>query len=427
MNRRNFIQGVASSITVAASVSAAPVRTPRPRRVINSAAPRGDTLTVGVIGCGGRGSGAAANILEASPDTKIIALGDAFPDRLASSRENLAKLGERGTVAESSCFTGLDAYKAVLATDCDVVILATPPGFRPIHFAAAVEAGKHVFAEKPVAVDAPGIRSFIDSAHRATERKLSVVAGTQRRHEACYLEAMDLIHNGAIGRPLSARVFWNMGGLWSVEPRSDRSDVENQMRNWLYYTWLSGDHIVEQHVHNLDVANWAFEGLPTHVVSVGGRQARTAPIYGNIFDHFGSDLNYGDGRFALSMARQQEGTPGRVEEFIHGEKGVAFLTSGSARIEGENPWQFSGKQRNPYVQEHIDLIASIRGGAYLNEAERVAQSTMTAIMCRMAAYTGAELDWGQALGSTELLMPQSISFGPLAVAPVAIPGKTVFA
>ena len=389
-------------------------------------------LRIGVIGCGGRGSGAAINALEASPDCRITAMGDLFPDRLDSSlarlqEQEIAKAGSRIDVPESRRFTGFDAFKGVIASDCDIVILATPPGFRPQHFAAAIDAGKHVFMEKPVAVDAAGIRTVMEAAAKATADKKCVVAGTQRRHEACYLEAMDRIHGGDIGRVLAGRCYWNMGGLWNVAPQEDRSDRENQIRNWLYFTWLSGDHIVEQHVHNLDVMNWAFESVPEKVFGVGGRQARTGEDFGHIFDHFGLEYVYPDDRFAFSMCRQQTDTDGKVEEVLTGSEGSAMLTSGRARLTGAKPWRFLGRQRNPYVQEHMDLQAAIRGESpYLNEGRRIAESTLTAIMGREAAYTGKVITFEDALNSEQDLMPDVMEFAQMRHPAVPVPGQTKF-
>ncbi len=415
-DRRTFLQAAAATAAIAAAPS------------VLASARRGDELRIGVIGCGGRGTGAAINALEAADATKtavrIVALGDLFPERAAAARKGLAERGEMGTVAEGAIFTGFDAYKGVLGTDCDLVILATPPGFRPPHVEAAVAAGKHVFMEKPVAVDAPGVRKVIAAAAAAADRKLSVVAGTQRRHEQCYLEAMERIHRGDLGVVVGARCFWNQQGLWDVEAKADRSDMENQIRNWLYHAWLSGDHVVEQHVHNLDVVNWAFGTVPLSCVATGGRQARVQAKYGHIYDHFATDFTYPGNRFAVSMARQQEGTDGRVQELIHGSEGMAELRSGAAEIRGAKAWKFSGKQRNPYVQEHIDLQASVRGGQYLNEGKRIAESTLCAIMIRMSAYRGKEITWEQAMSDTEDLMPKVLEFGPNPQAPVAIPGSS---
>jgi predicted dehydrogenase len=390
---------------------------------------RKDEVRVGVIGCGGRGTGAAMNALQASPDIRIHAMGDLFADRMISSRDGLRgqveRFGDRAAPPEENCFAGWDAYQNVLATDCDYVILATPPGFRPQHFEAAIAAGKHVFMEKPVAVDPVGIRKVMAAAKSADEQKLSVVAGTQRRHEKCYLEMIERIRNGAIGTPVAARCYWNQSGLWSIDAQADRSDMENQLRNWLYHTWLSGDHIVEQHVHNMDVVNWVYDAHPTEVYGVGGRQARTDSKYGHIFDHFSLEYSYPDNRYAHSMCRQQEGTPGRVEERITGTEGHTRSHSGMTQIMGPNAWKFEGKQTNPYVQEHMDLQASIRGeGTRLNEGQRIAESTMTAIMGREAAYTGQLITWDDAMKSTLDLSPLVYEFSDRTVHDVAIPGQT---
>ena len=392
----------------------------------------GGRLKIGVIGCGGRGTGAAVDALSASPDIQIWALGDAFSDRLSGARSELTKtdnnFGDRVQVPDDRCFSGFDAYKKVLASGVDCVILATPPGFRPLHFAAAIEAGKHVFFEKPVAVDAAGIRTVLEAARKATEKKLSVVSGAQRRHEKCYLEAVQRVQDGAIGKVLSASVYWNQGGLW-MHKRADHpnwSDTEWQLRNWLYFTWLSGDHITEQHVHNLDVAHWFMDETPKSVASMGGRQVRTSPDYGHVFDHFACDFEYAEGRTVKSQCRQIDGCNSRVEEVIHGTEGRAVLRSGFAQIHGKGAWKFTGEQTNPYEQEHKDLVASITGkGPYLNEAERIAKSTLMAIMGRMSAYTGKSVTWEQAMNSKLDLLPATIELGSMPVPEVAVPGKTL--
>jgi predicted dehydrogenase len=398
-----------------------------------AAARVGRELRVGIIGCGGRGTGAAGNALEASPDVRIVALGDLFPDKIEKALAGLASFGERASVSAAQCFVGLDAYQGVLAVPMDYVILATPPGFRPTHFAAAVAAGRNAFIEKPAGVDPTGIRTMLAAAAEVDAKGLKVAAGTQRRHEWSYLEAMQRIRDGAIGTVVGARVYWNMGSLWHRTPEATKTDVENQVRNWLYHAWLSGDHIVEQHIHNIDVANWAFGTHPVRCIAVGGRQVRTDPVnHGHIYDHFAVDYEYPpavDGgveipRFALSMARQQDGTTGRVGEIIHGTKGMARLTSGSARITGSNPWTFKGPNNNPFVQEHMDLQKAIVDGTPLNETRAVAESTMSAIMGRMAAYSGTELEWEAALNDPLNLMPPALKLGPLPQAPVAIPGQS---
>ncbi|HYD02304.1 MAG TPA: Gfo/Idh/MocA family oxidoreductase [Phycisphaerales bacterium] len=389
-------------------------------------------LKVGVIGCGGRGTGAAMDILSASDDTELWAMGDALPDRLEGSLrgirdEDLTKADpSRVNVDPSRMFSGFDAYKGVIASGVDVVILATAPAFRPIHLNAAVKAGKHVFMEKPVAVCPAGVRSVLASAAEAKEKKLNIVTGTQRRHERCYLEAFKRIGDGALGPVVSASVYWNQGGLWMHKRRPEWSDVEWQLRNWLYFTWLSGDHICEQHVHNLDVAHWAMGATPVRCTAVGGRQVRTSPDYGHIFDHFGVEYEYADGRSVASYCRQIDGCASRVEEVIRGVDGQCITASGRAEIRGKNPWKFSGDQENPYVSEHKALVAGITGrGPYINEGERIAHSTMMAVMGRMSAYTGKSVSWKQAIESKLDLRPSDdLALGSMPAGDVAAPGRT---
>jgi predicted dehydrogenase len=383
---------------------------------------------LGVIGCGGRGTGAAVDFLTAAPEARLVAMADAFPDRLASSRSALAgeadTIKSRVDVTDATCFTGFDAYKKLLALDLDVVVLATPPHFRPIHFAAAVAAGKHCFIEKPVAVDPAGVRMVIDAGKLADEKNLRVVCGTQRRHQPSYLAAMAKIREGTIGRVVSGSCYWNQGGLWMNERKPEWSDMEWQLRNWLYFTWLSGDHIVEQHVHNLDVMNWAIGSNPIRASGSGGRQVRTSPAYGHVFDHFAIEYEYEGGVTITSMCRQIEGCDSRVEEVIVGTEGRMILAPGRARIEGKNPWKYAGDDVNPYEQEHRDLVAAIANNQPMNESRRIAESTLTAIMGRLAAYTGKAVTWDKAMASTLDLSPKTYEFGPLPIGDVAMPGRT---
>ncbi len=376
-----------------------------------------DTIRVGVVGCGGRGSGAANDCVKSSAGVKIVALADAFEDRLAGLKNQFE-------VRDNRCFVGLDAYKRVLALDeVDLVILATPPGFRPVQFAEAINRGKNVFMEKPVAVCPAGIKMVIEASKKASQKKLAVVAGTQRRHERAYVETMKRIHDGAIGEIVSAQCYWNQGGLWVNKRQPNQGDVEWQLRNWLYFTWLSGDHIVEQHVHNIDVINWAFNKLPDQVHGLGGRQYRTGPEYGNIFDHFGVEFFYpGDVR-TISMCRQIDGTTHQVSERVVGTKGVSNCCG---TIEGENPWRYQGPNPNPYVQEHADLIKSIRSGSPLNEGQRIAESTLCAIMARESAYARQQLktSWFMSKCTLNLLPPDGLKLSDSKpVPPFAVPGK----
>jgi myo-inositol 2-dehydrogenase/D-chiro-inositol 1-dehydrogenase len=394
-----------------------------------------EVIRVGVIGCGGRGSGAARDIMRAGGEgVRIVAMGDLFPDRLQRARDNLAKLASEDAmvatqfkVTPESSFSGFDAYEKVLASGIDLVILATPPGFRPMHLAAAVAAGKHIFMEKPVAVDPAGVRSVIASAAAAKARNLAIVAGTQRRHDPAYVEVMKRLHDGAIGHLTGGRVYWNQGGLWNAARQAEWSDSEWQIRNWLYFTWLSGDHIVEQHIHNIDVANWAMQAHPLRAVGVGGRQWRTDTAYGHIFDHFAIDFEYPNNAHIMSMCRQIDGSANHVGERFVGTQG---MTDPSSQISGPNAykWEVSDKEKkNPYVEEHVDLLASIRAGKPLNEGQQVAESTLSAIMGREAAYTGQVIEWDALLNAPQDLTPPNKGFGALVVPPVPMPGRTKIA
>ncbi len=425
ITRRRFV-----AVTAATAAGLALPRTPA------SASGKGAaTIRVGLIGCGGRGTDAAKDCLTSADRVELVALGDLFPDHLAKCRERLARMAtedaslkDRIKVDDRHAFTGFDAYQKVLESKIDLVLLATPPAFRARHLAAAIEAGKHVFTEKPVAVDSAGVRAVMASADVAAQKGLAIVAGTQRRHDAGYRAAIQRIHDGAIGDVVGGQVYWNQGGLWMHRREPAWSDMEWQIRNWLYFTWLSGDHIVEQHVHNIDVANWVFGTHPVKAVAVGGRQSRTDPAYGHIYDHFAVEFEYpgGSGVRVQSMCRQIEGTAHRVAERFVGTRGTS---DAHAVIEGAAPWSWDAQtpKTNPYVQEHADLIASIRAGQPLNEGRQVAESTLTAIMGREAAYTGQEITWDAILNAPQDLVPSDLQFGPMPVAPVAIPGQTAVA
>jgi predicted dehydrogenase len=424
MSRRDFIKAT-SAVSLAAAVS----------RVGPLFASGSDEIRVGLIGCGGRGTGAAIDCVHSSPHIVIAALGDLFQDCWEGSlkwlQEKLPK--ENLAVTPDTCFTGFDAYKKVLASDIDMVIMAPPPHFRPQHLKAAVEAGKHVFMEKPVAVDPVGVRSIIQSSDIAAEKSLSIVAGTQRRHQNHYLEITKRVHEGAIGEILAGQCYWNMGALWIGRAyenwvkyqTGEWSDMEWQIRNWLFLTWLSGDHIVEQHVHNLDVINWFIGSHPVKCTGMGGRQVRTGPEFGNIFDHFAVEYEYPNGARVMSMCRQTQGCADNVSERVIGTKGFAYTDSADGYIRGANAFKVEKESPNPYVQEHADLVASIRNGKPLNEGRQVAESTLTAIMGRMSAYSGRALSWDWVMNSSKLdLSPPRYEFGKLPVRPVAVPGKT---
>jgi predicted dehydrogenase len=419
-NRRDFLTAGAA---VAAGLSLSP----------HLYAAESDEIRVGLIGCGGRGTGAAEQCIRAAKGMKLVAMGDAFKDRLEGCLGQLKGLGDAIDVPPERRFVGLDAYEQVIKA-CDLVVLATPPGFRPLHIQAAVAAGKHIFTEKPVAVDGPGIRKVLEAYEEAKKKNLGIVAGTQRRHQKRYLESMQRIHGGDIGDIVAGRCYWNQGKLWHNAKRPGWTDVEWQIRNWLYFVWLSGDHICEQHVHNLDVMQWALGANPVRAVGMGGRQVRIAPEFGHIFDHHCIDFEYPNGVHVMSMCRQIDGCEGNVSEAVVGTKGdwASEIMRGKRRVRtpsiaGEKPWTFEGGERNPYEQEHIDLIESIRSGKPLNELKTVAESTLVAIMGRMATYTGIPITWEMALGSKEETFPEKLTMDmSLPVPEVATPGKTKF-
>jgi myo-inositol 2-dehydrogenase / D-chiro-inositol 1-dehydrogenase len=390
----------------------------------NFAHAQGSTkLRIGLVGCGGRGSGAAKDCASSNDNVQIVAMGDVFQERIDGAKKALAELGDKFSVKDDHCFVGFDAYQKVIASDVDLVILATPPGFRPMHIAAAVDAGKHIFAEKPVAVDPAGVRSVLESAKKIKEKKLGFVCGTQRRHHKGYIETIKRIHDGAIGDVVGGQCYWNQAGLWMHPRQQSWSDMEWQLRNWLYFTWLSGDHIVEQHVHNIDVMNWVMNATPVSAYGMGGRQARTDPAYGHIFDHFAIEYVYPNGTRIQSMCRQQDGTEVRVGENVVGTKGTSNPSAG--QITGSNAFRLRAPEGGygEYQQEHVDLINSIRAGTPLNEAKQIAETTLTAIMGRMSAYTGKLVTWEQAMNSKLDIVPAKFAMGPMPVPAVAIPGK----
>jgi predicted dehydrogenase len=391
-----------------------------------------DTIGVGLIGCGSRGTGNAIACLESTEGVELVAMADIFQDKIDSSLIRLHKSAtDKVKTTPETTFLGFDAYKKVLALpNVDVVMLTTPPGFRSEQLAAAVEAGKHIFMEKPVAVDPVGVRSVIASSEKAKEKNLSIVAGTQQRRMAHYIDLLNRIHGGEIGRIVSAQCHWDWGSQdWHFQKREAHwSDMEWQIRCWPYFTWLSGDHICEQHVHNLDIVNWAIGSHPVQCLAIGGRQVRTGPEYGNIFDHFGVEYEYPDGVRVLSMCSQIKGTTKREDERIVGTKGSAYATRqvGYLRdIKGKNIYKYDGPQTGGTREQHMALVQSIRDGKPINEGKSVAESTMTAIMGRMSAYTGRALKWDWVMEASTLDMrPPEYKLGDLPVQPVAVPGKT---
>jgi len=396
-----------------------------------------DALRIGIVGCGGRGTGAAAQALTADSNTTITAMGDLFADRFDSSLSGLNEhFGEsakdRIRVDAAHRFVGFDAYRKVIDSGVDVVILTTPPGFRPQHLKAAIEAGKHVFCEKPVAVDAPGIRSVLASAAEAKRRNLAIVCGFCWRYSDAERATFKQVHDGAIGDLVTVHSTYHTGTLGRRPRQPEWSDMEFQLRNWWHFTWLSGDHLVEQAVHSVDRLAWATnDKLPARCVALGGRAARSGPEHGNVFDHFTVIYEYDDGTRCFHTTRQIDGCPSDNTDYIHGTKGSVLVDSWkpahvASDLAGKVVWSYDGPRRDMYQVEHDELFASIRAGQPINNGEWMARSTMMAIMGRMAAYTGQTITWEQAMGSQEDLSPKQYELGELPVAPVAIPGQTRF-
>jgi len=388
-----------------------------------------DKVRIGLIGCGGRGTHDATKCLKSSENVELVAMGDTFRDRLESCRRRLREgLGEKVKVKDDACFSGFDAYKNVLACDVDMVILTTTPHWRPMQLKAAIEAGKHVFMEKPVAVDPVGVRSVIASSELADKKGLTIVAGTQMRRISHLVEGIKRIHNGAIGELLGGQCVRLGGGMLGWGPKQRRpewSDMEWQIRRWLFITWLSGDFIVEMHVHNLDVMNWALDAHPVQCIGIGGRQVRTGPEYGNCYDHFAVEYEYPNGVRVEYMGSQIDGCTNRNDQRFVGTKGRAYTDFGRVVIEGPNKAEYAWDSIDPCIKQHADQIAAIRDGKRLNEGKRIAESTLTAIMGRMSAYTGRALKWDWAMNASKLdLSPPKYEFGDLEMRPVTVPGKT---
>jgi len=384
------------------------------------------TLKVGLVGCGGRGSGAADNVLEGAPNVQITALADLFPEKIDKLRRVLAGKQHPGVkIQDDTCYSGIDAYKRLLDTSIDYVMLCEPPGFRPPHFVAAVEAGKHIFTEKPVAVDPVGVRKVIAAGEKAREKKLGILAGTNMRHHRAIEETIRRIHDGQIGEVVSGRIYFNTQYLWEYPRKPGMSDLEWQIRNWYYFDWLSGDHIVEQHIHQIDLANWVLGSPPLQATAVGGRQMRTGEQYGNIYDHFYVDYEYPNDVHVSSMCRQWNGTPGESGAYFEGTLGKAYVQGTNAgTITGAKPWAWDGgRVTESHQQEHTDFIEAIRAGKPFNDSRRISETTLTAILGREAAYTGKVVKFDELMKSDLDLSPKSYEFGPNQVRPVRRPGR----
>ena len=388
-----------------------------------------DLIKVGLIGCGGRGTGAARQALLADKNVKLTAMGDAFQDRLDLSLRTLQEnedVAGKVDVAPEQRFVGFDAYKQVIE-NVDVVLLTTPPHFRPMHMRAAIDAGKHVFAEKPVAVDAPGVRHVLETCELAKKKGLSVVSGLCLRYDKGFQETVDRIHNGAIGEIGMLQAIDYRGTIWMKPRQPDWTDMHWQIRNWYYFTWLSGDFNVEQHVHYLDACAWVKDAYPVSAIGMGGREVRKGEEFGNIYDHHSVTYEFADGAKLFSDTRQQSGCFNKMSSNCTGTKGTAIVSESRHVISnGTDEWKYRGKHKNMYEVEHDQLFAGIRSGKPLNNGEYMAKSTLLAIMGRMATYTGKKITWDQALNSKESLGPRELAWGDVPMPDVAIPGVTKF-
>jgi len=435
-SRRDFLRTASTTAAAATLLSGISAR---------AYAQGDDTINIGLVGCGGRGRGAAAQALSTEGKVKLIGVADAFREPIDSALNSIAREASKKDqsiidVPEERKFVGFDAYKQLLALpDLDLVVLASPPGFRAIHFAAAVERGVHIFAEKPVAVDGPGVRQVLAAAEVAKQKNLKIGIGLQRHHQPCYLDVVQRIHDGAIGDVAALRVYWNGGGVW--EPKRTREQVQTEMEyqvwNWYYYNWLSGDHICEQHIHNLDVGLWIKGMLPVKANGMGGRQVRVDKRYGEIYDHHACEFFFPDGSVMISQCRHIPGCWNAVDEHVHGTKGRAQLDSNprSCRLigaDGKVSYQFEGSTANPYQLEHDDLFHAIRNDIPYSEAEYGAHSTLCSILGRMCTYSGREITWEQALNSDLSIMPRAFAWDadPPTLPnengeyPIPVPGKS---
>jgi len=387
-----------------------------------------DVLRVGVVGCGGRGTGAARDAVVSSEQVEIIAMGDLFQDRLDASRKALGQeIGSALKVDDNHAFVGFDAYQHVINSEIDMVILAAPPGFRPAHFSVAVNAGKHVFMEKPVSVDVTGAIEIMNAGEVATQKGLSVVAGTLYRRQPSFIEAIQRVHDGMIGEIVAAQEYYLTGPIWLRERKGGMSDMEWQCRNWYYFTWLGGDHIVEQFVHNIDVINWVFQAHPESAIAMGGRIARTSPEYGHIYDHFSVEYIYPGDVVVEAKCRQFQGATNRVTNRVVGTRGIADLNPRNSIIrshDGSILYEMPEPGGNGYVQEHTDLIQSIRENKPINEANQIAASTLTAVLGRESAYTGQQVSWDELMVSGLDLGHETLDFGQLPFPQVPVPGIT---
>lgn len=391
-------------------------------------APDQRVLKLGLVGCGGRGTGAALQALKADPHTRLVAMADAFRERGESSRENLrAQMAERVDVPDARLFDGFDGFRKVIDSGVDVVLLATPPHFRPQHLRACVEAGKHVFAEKPVAVDGPGVRSVLESTRMAKEKNTGILSGLCWRYETHTIDLMKRLHDGAIGDITTLHTTRFGGGVWTRPKEPGMTGMQAQMRNWYYYTWLSGDFIVEQFVHELDRIAWVMQdNYPTGCIATGGRINRTGPDHGHIYDHFAAEFDYEDGTKLFATTRHQRGCRNDFRIGAIGTEGSCDL--GKFEITGRNAFRNRARRTQMHQLEHDAFFGALRRGEIINNGEYMAKSTLMAIMARESAYTGERLEWGKVLNSAHELKPAAYAWDAAPPpAAVAIPGQAKFA
>lgn len=437
LSRRYFIK-TAGAITASALIPKNTILASESAWVANN-----NTLKVGLIGCGNRGTGAAKEALNADPNVILTAMADAFSDQLETSYKTLkSKLPQKVQIANDKKFVGLDAYQKLIDSDVDVVLLTAPTAFRPAHLETAVNAGKHIFCEKPFAVDGPGMRRVIMAVQKAKEKRLSLVSGFCWRYHLPKRETFNRIQSGQIGEIVSAEATYNTGELWYKERQSGWSDMEYKLRNWLYYNWLSGDHIVEQAIHSLDMLQWGMgDTLPVSVTGMGGRQKRTDEKFGNIYDHFALTYEYSNGVKAYFYCRQQAETVRSYAVEYTGKDGKCIIDcrTGIHEIKGKNPWKYGdqtkftdenaykqSKVRSMYQQEHDELFASIRNKEPINDGDWMTRSNLIALAGRTAGYTGQTITCEQVLCSLETMFPESISWDTRYDIPIAIPGLTQF-
>lgn len=439
LDRRDFVRTTAGAVAGGGLVGSL-------AKPILAHAAGSDTIKIGFIGCGGRGTGAMVQALRADPGIVLWSMGDLFDTQIANSLNGINNAmkeddesdggtanRERIQVSDDRKFVGIDAYKHVIDSGVDAVILTTWPHFRPVQMAYAVEKGKHIFAEKPLAVDAPGLRSVFASARKAKAQNTALQIGFCWRYHKAMREGFEHVLNGSIGDITTVHTTYNTGHLPKRARKPEWSDMEFQMHNWWHFTWLSGDHIVEQAIHSIDRMAWALgDKLPERVVCHGGRIARTGPESGNVYDHFACVYEYDDGRRAFHTCRQISGCPSDNSDYVYGTKGAAYINGwvpnkiATRDLQGNELWHFKGRAKDMYQQEHDELWASVRAGTPNNDCMRSANTTLMALMGRMAAYTGQTINWDQAMNSQERLGPTEYAFGPIETPPVAIPGKTKF-